>query len=236
MARTRDFGLDVERVAPAEAPWKAVQRRVSGRYPVDPFGLDPQLCDLVAPFFRRVVPVEIEHGERIPATGAAVIVANRGLGFGEPTALSIAVREAVGRRLRIVGAPNVAFANGVLRRLGAIAATAEDVSSALHGGHLVAAPLSPTWLRTGAGTPPLELVQVMMSFPVVPVAVRAAGPLGTPIAWNVNVGAPLRVDRTYSLGDPLGAAELGETVRSAVSRLLGGDDVTDTDVADAAAW
>src|SRR3954462_9299102 len=153
---SRDFGLDVERVARAEAPWKAVRRRISGRYPVDPFGLDPQLCDLVAPFVRRLVPVEIEHGERLPATDAAVILSNRGLGFGEPTALSIAVREAVGRRLRIVGAPNVAFANGALRRLGASAATAEDVSSALRGGPLVAAPLSPTWLRTGAGTPPLE--------------------------------------------------------------------------------
>jgi hypothetical protein len=232
---SRDFGLDVERVAPAEAPWKALQRRVSGRYPVDPFGLDPQLCDFVAPLVRAVVRVDIEHAERIPAVGGAVLVSNRGLGVGEPTALSVAVRDAVGRRLRIVGAPNLAFANGALRRLGAIAASAEDVSSALHSGHLVAAPLSPTWLRTGAGTPPLELVQVMMEFPVVPVAVRAAGPLGTPTSWHVNVGTPLRVDHTYSLGDPLGAAELGETVRVAVGKLLSGDDVTD-EVLDAAAW
>jgi hypothetical protein len=100
----------------------------------------------------------------------------------------------------------------------------------------VAVPLSPTWLRTGAGTPPLELVQAMMAFPVVPVAVRAAGPFGTPLVWQVRVGMPLALDQSYATGDPLGAAELGETVRVAVARLLAGEDATTEAAADAIAW
>ncbi len=214
------FGLDDDRAGAPDPIGKALRRRFTGRYPVDPFGLDPQLCDLVAPPFRALVRVRVDHADRIPGDGPAVLVANRGLGVGEPSALAVAVRETVGRRLRVVGAPNVVFLGSVARRFGAISATRADLSAALHAGHLVAVPLSPTWLRTGAGTPPLELVQAMMEFPVVPVAVRAAGPLGAPIAWHVRVGEPLDVDRGYTPGDPLGAAELGETVRTAVAALL----------------
>jgi hypothetical protein len=64
----------------------------------------------------------------------------------------------------------------------------------------------------------------MMAFPVVPVAVRASGPFGTPFAWHVRVGSPLALDQSYAPRDPLGAAELGESVRVAVGRLLAGED------------
>jgi hypothetical protein len=236
VARTRDFGLDVDRAGAPEGIGKALQRRVTGRYPVDPFGLDPQLCDLVAPVFGALLRVHVECPDRIPSSGAAALVSNRGLGFGEPTAVSVAVREVAGRRLRVVGAPSMPFASGMARRLGAISASAEDMSAALHAGHLVAAPLSPTWLRTGAGMPPLELVQAMMGFPVIPVAVRAAGPFGAPTSWHVHIGHPVALDRSYTTGDPLGAAELGEAVRNAVSRMLAGEDVADVPAADAASW
>jgi hypothetical protein len=233
---TRDFGLDTDRTAPPESIGKSLHRRITGRYPVDPFGLDPQVCDLVAPAVTRFVRVRVDHGDRLPASGPAAIVSNRGLGVGEPTALAVAVREVAGRRLRVVGAPNVAFVGSMARRIGAISSSAEDLSAALHAGHLVAAPLSPTWLRTGAGTPPLELVQAMTAFPVIPVAVRAAGPFGTPIAWHVHVGAPISLDRTYAPGDPLAAAELGEAVRAAVSQLLAGEDPAPMPATDAVAW
>jgi len=221
---TTDFGLDADRTGDAEPIAKALHRRVTGRYPVDPFGLDPHVCDLVAPAIGALVRVRVDHPERIPAEGPAVLVANRGLGFGEPASLAVAVRDVAHRRLRVVGAPSVAFASGLARRLGAISATRADVSAALRAGHLVAVPLSPTWLRAGAGTPPLELVQAMMAFPVVPVAVRASGPFGTPVAWHVRVGTPLALDQSYAPRDPLGAAELGESVRVAVGRLLAGED------------
>jgi hypothetical protein len=219
----RDFGLDADLVTPAESIPTALRRRLSGRYPVDPFGLDPQLCDITAPLVETLISVQVDNAERIPSVGPAALVANRGLGVTEPAALAVAVRKYAQRRLRIVGAPNVAFVGGFSRRMGAVGASAEDVASTLHAGHLVAVPLSPTWLRTGAGTPPLALVQAMMEFPVIPVAVRAAGPFGTPIRWQVSIGEPCLLDRSYTPGDPLGAAELGEAVRAAVGALLRGE-------------
>ena len=68
-----------------------MRRRVGGRYPIDPFGLDPQLCDAGAPLVESLVRVNVDGFERLPAEGPAVFVMNRGLGILEPTALSIAV-------------------------------------------------------------------------------------------------------------------------------------------------
>jgi 1-acyl-sn-glycerol-3-phosphate acyltransferase len=233
---TRDFGLDLDVVGEGESLVRAVRRRVAGRYPVDPFGLDPHVCDLVAPAFTTLVRVTVEHGDRIPTEGPAVLVANRGLGVAEPAALCVAVRETVQRRLRVVGAPNVVFAGALSRRLGGISATEADVGAALRAGHLVAVPLSPTWLRTGAGTPPLELVQAMTPYPVVPVAVVPAGPFGTPVAWQVRVGQPISVDRSYAPGDPLAAADLGEMARAAVEALLAGHEPANALEPGAVAW
>jgi hypothetical protein len=218
---SRDFGLDVD-AASAPEPWPAaLRRRLGGRFPVDPFGLDPQLCDLLAPFVGATVRVRIEGAGHV-APGAASLVANRGLGFGEPAALAVGVRQALGRRLRVVGAPPLPVLGALSRRLGAVAATPEDLAAALRAGHLVAVPLAPTWLRTGAGAPPLALTQAMMGFPVHPVAVQPAGPLGTPVGWRVRVGPPIRLDGSYPVGDPLGAAELADAVRHAVAWLLAG--------------
>lgn len=221
---SRDFGLDADRAGTPDSLVGALRRRLGGRFSTDPFGLDPQLCDLAAPWFDAVVRVSVQGAERI-GPGGAVLVANRGLGIGEPAALAVAVRRTLGRRMRVVGAPPLPVVGDATRRLGAIAATPEDVAAALRAGHLVAVPLAPTWLRTGAGEPPRELVQAMMGFPVHPVAVTPAGPFGTALAgWRIRFGPAIRLDGTYPVGDPLGAAELADTVRHAVAALLRADD------------
>jgi hypothetical protein len=219
-----DFGLDTEHSSNPESLWRSVRRRVAGRYPTDPFGLDPQLCDLSAPLVRTFVRVRVTHGDRIPQRGPAVILSNRGLGLVEPAALAVAVREVAERRLRVVGVPNLPVAGTVTRRLGGISGTHEDLTSALLAGHLVAVPLSPTWVRTGAGTPPLDLLQAMTPYPVVPVAVRAVGPLPVPVGWHIRVGTPITLDPSYDANDPLGAAELAESGRAAIASLLAGEE------------
>jgi hypothetical protein len=83
--------LDADRIARPEAPWAALRRRASGRYPVDPFGLDPQLADLCVPLFEAAVRVRVSGGEHVPSTGPAVIVSNRGFGVAELAALGVAV-------------------------------------------------------------------------------------------------------------------------------------------------
>jgi len=222
--RSDDFGIDSDRVGSPESLSKTLRRRLGGRYPADPFGLDPMLADLATPLVRALVRVEIEGSERIPDAGPAVLVANRGLGVGEPAALGVAVGRAVGRRLRVVGAPRVPFVGGLARRLGSVEASPEDLAACLRAGHLVAVPLAPTWLRRGVGAPPLELCAAMMGYMVLPVAITAGGPFGVPILpWRVRVGPHVALDDTYAPGDPLGAAELGDVLRRAVEGMFSGE-------------
>lgn len=219
------FGIDTDRTGSLGPPLAALARRVQGRYPVDPFGGDPQLQDALAPLVEACVRVEVEHPERLPERGAALLVANRGLGILEPAVLATAVRRGAGRRLRIVGAPEAPVVGDLVRKLGAVAAYPADLAAVLRAGHLAAVPLGPTWLRAGAGTPPIGLLRAALDVTVLPVAVRPGGPLGLPLRpFRVRVGRPLarRVPRGST--DPLAAAELGEAARDAVQALLDGAD------------
>jgi hypothetical protein len=222
---TAAYGLDADRASDPEGLLDAFRRRLSGRYPIDPFGLDPQLCDLGAPIVGALVRVRIDGAHRIPEAGPAVFVMNRGLGVLEPTALAIAVRRQVGRRLRVVGTPGVPFVDGLLRRLGSVNGSPDDLGACLRAGHLAAVPLAPTWLRSGAGTPPLRLVQAMMGWTVLPVAVIPGGPFGTTFSpWRISIGEHIALDSSYAPGDPLGAAELAEEARAAVDALVAGEE------------
>ena len=213
--------LDVDQIGRVASVTTMLRRRFDGRYPIDPFGFDPQVVDLLTPLFEAAVRVEVEGGENVPRTGPAVLVANRGFGILEPAALGIAVRRVVSRRLRSVGAPAVPALGGLVRRLGGISASAPDMRACLRAGNLVAVPLAPTWLRRGAGIPPRPLLQAMTSAPIVPVAVTPGGPLGMAIApWHVHFGPLVTLPDPYDPDDPLAAARFGEAVRDAVSELL----------------
>ena len=213
--------LDVDRIAGTLPVLTTLRRHFDGRYPIDPFGFDPQIVDLVSPLFTAGIRVEIEGGEHLPRKGPAALVANRGFGIAEPAVLGVAVRRVVSRRLRIVGAPSAPFVGGIARRLGAISASAPDMRACLRAGNLVAVPLAPTWLRRGAGIPPRPLLQAMTSAPIVPVAVTPGGPLGLALRpWRVRFGPLVTLPDPYDPDDPLAAARFGEAVRDAVSELL----------------
>lgn len=236
-----NYGIDADRVLATDDLLSAVRRRIDGRYAVDEFGGDPHLMDVFLPL-TRAIRVHVEDGDRIPRRGPALLVANRGLGIVEPVVLGAAVREAAGRRLRVIGAPEVPVLGPAMRKLGAIGYRPDDVAAMLRAGHLAAAPLGPTWMRSGAadewlrrsasaseagrpirgvGEPPRELVVATLGFPVIPVALRPAGPLGLPIrGWRVSVGEPLLPPAGTDPDDLLAAAELAEDVRRAVGVLL----------------
>jgi hypothetical protein len=82
---------DGDRVQPLESPLAFARRRVDGRFQIDAFGGDAQLMDLAGLVLTFGVRVEVEHAERIPRIGGALIVANRGLGILEPAALGVAL-------------------------------------------------------------------------------------------------------------------------------------------------
>lgn len=213
--------VDEDRVQALESPLAFARRRLDGRFPIDAFGGDAQLMDLAGRALELGVRVEVEHAGRLPRIRGALVVANRGLGIFEPAALAIAVRQAVGRRLRVIGAPELPFIGDVFRKIGAIGYRPDDVAALLRAGHLAAAPLAPTWLRSGAGSPPRELLAAILGFPVVPVAIFPGGPGRLPIRpWRVVVGPVVETATDAVPGDTLAGAELAERTRSAVNALL----------------
>jgi len=221
-----NYGIDADRVLALDRPVAWLRRRVDGHFAVDEFGGDPHLMDLLAPIPAATIRVEVEHPDRLPRTGPALLVSNRGLALAEPLVLGLAVRRAAGRRLRIVGAPEVPVLGPFARKLGAIGYRPDDVAAVLRAGHLAGAPLGMTWLRSGAGEPPRALLAATLGFPVVPVAIRPGGPLGLPVGvwptrpWHVVVGEPLLPPPGTPTDDQLAAAELSEQVRDAVAGLL----------------
>ena len=210
-----------DRTTVAPSVLEVLRRRIDGGYALDAFGADPQLQDMVAPIAERVIRLDIINGERIPTSGAATLVSNRGFGIAEPFVLALAAREAAGRRLRLEGSAPLPVVRDLSYKLGALGFSADDVRAALHAGHLVGIPLAPTWWRTGAGTPPREVMLACTGAPMIPVAVKPGGPFGLAIRpWRVVVGEPIAVPAGVASGDPLVAAELGDRVQRAVRELL----------------
>lgn len=221
LAVLHDDQLEIDQIGQGVPLGTALRRRIDGRYPIDPFGYDPQLVDFVNPVFNAALRVEITDGDNLPKSGPAVLIANRGFGIFEPAVLGVSVRRAVQRRLRITGAPALPALGGIARRLGAISASAPDLRACLSDGHLVAVPLAPTWLRSGAGVPPRKLMLAMIHVPIVPVAVTPGGPFGLAIRpWRVRFGSLVTLADPYDPDDPLAAARFAESVRDAVSDLL----------------
>ena len=212
---------DGDRVQALESPLAFARRRFDGRFQIDAFGGDAQLMDLAGLVLAFGVRVEVEHAERLPRIGGALLVANRGLGIIEPAAIAIAVRVAVGRRLRVIGASDAPIVGDILRKIGAVGYRADDVAALLRAGHLAAAPLASTWLRSGAGAPPRELLAAIVGYPVVPAAVLPGGPGPLPIRpWRVVVGPVVETVTDAVPGDTLAGAELAERTSAAVNRLL----------------
>jgi len=221
-----NYGIDADRVLAMDRPIAWLRRRLDGRFAVDEFGGDPHLMDLLAPLPAAAIRVEVEHAERVPRTGAALLVCNRGFGLAEPLVLGFAIRRACARRLRVVGAPEVPILGPFTQKLGAIGYRPDDVAAMLRAGHLVGAPLGMTWMRSGAGEPPWTLLASTLGSPVVPIAIRPGGPFGLPLGiwpappWRVVVGEALLPPAGTRAHDQLAAAELAEQVVAAVAELL----------------
>ncbi len=215
--------IDTDRIGKPVSPASFVRRRFAGRYAIDPFGLDSQLANLLAPAWTAAVPVRVSGGEHVPTYGPATIVANRGIGVVEPAALCLAVQRVTGRRLRVVGAPAIPILGTVTRRLGSIAASEPDIRVALRAGHLVGVTLAPTFLRTGAGAAPHTLMPALTHARIIPAAVTPGGPFGTALGpWRVRFGPLVTLDDPYDPGDPLAAARFADAMRATIRELLAG--------------
>src|SRR2546429_8974257 len=95
---------DGDRVEALESPLAFARRRFDGRFQIDAFGGDAQLMDLAGLVLAFRVRVEVEHAERLPRIGGALVVAHPRLRIIEPPAPPIPRRVAGGRRPRVIRA------------------------------------------------------------------------------------------------------------------------------------
>ncbi len=196
--------------APARAPDGLVdrlRRRWHGTHRVDPWGLDGDVAALAAGLARLRAAVRVDGAGHLPATGGALVVANRGFDPAWVLALYAGLHRS-GRFPRFVGVPDVEPLGPVLRRAGAVAGHPDEVASLLAAGEVVVAPLRPRWGgRAGGLAPDLVAPAVRAGAPIVPVAVR--GSEGG-IRFDLRVGVPVGRSRAR----PVGAAGVGPGARS----------------------
>jgi 1-acyl-sn-glycerol-3-phosphate acyltransferase len=140
------FGEDTERRVADLVSF--ARRRLSGDFAVDDFGLDPEfteavLLPLVRPFYRSWFRVEVRGIENVPATGAALVVANHSgtIAFDAVmTHVAIHDEHPQHRFLRTLGA-DLVFKTPLLaevaRKYGSTLACNEDASRLLETGELV---------------------------------------------------------------------------------------------------
>lgn len=207
----------IRRGVPGATAVGPLRRRVSGRFDVDEWGLDPDLVAMVDPVLALRWDIEVTGAERLPVVGGAVLVFNRRFGASEPWVLARGVRQASGRFVRTVGVPDIAPVGPFLRRFGGVLDRSDEIAGLLRAGQLVGLGMS-RHVRSRERAGRLEVERLKASLetgtPVVPVALvgREVGR-----SWKVVIGHP--VAPPVAAG-PLAASELAEATRSAAQVLL----------------
>lgn len=194
-----------------------LRRRLEGTFTVDPWGLDPELVELLASAARLRWDVDVRGCLELPAGPFAVVI-NRRAGLSEPWVVAEAVRRVADRHVRFVGVPDVAPLGPVLRRLGAVVDRPDEIAGLLRAGEAVGLLLGRELTRRHAGGlhPEVLAPVVALGAPVVPVAVDGRE-LGR--HWRVTIGDPLSA--AVHPG-PLAVADLAEHTRLVVQSLLDG--------------
>jgi 1-acyl-sn-glycerol-3-phosphate acyltransferase len=140
--------LGPERTAGLLDAVDVLRDRLTGDYDVDEFGFDAELADAVLapalrPLYRKWFRVEVDGVERLPDTGAALLVANHSGSFPlDALMVQLAVHDEhpLQRHLRLLGA-DLLFSTPVLgavaRKGGSALACADDAERLLRSGELV---------------------------------------------------------------------------------------------------
>ncbi len=194
--------------------WAIAHRRVTGRYPIDEYGIDPDLLHLVRPWARLRWRVVLDGAEHLPEVGPALLVHNRRLGLSEAAVLGLAIHRATGRPQRWVGSVGRGPFAHLGRQLGGVPSDPADVRSLLHAGELVGVALSREPVhRFHVPAVPVGPVEVALELGVPLVAVAVTGSeVGR--RWQVRVAEPIATRRRRATADP---QELAEATRSALA-------------------
>lgn len=201
---------------PGSSALATLRRRVAGTHDVDEWGLDPDLIALAEPLAALRWDVVVEHVDRLPGVGGALLVYNRRFGVSEPWVLARGVRRASGRFVRTVGVPDVAPVGPALRRFGGVLDRTDEITGLLRAGQLVGLPLTRDLRgRERAGRLEVDRLEaaIASASPVVPMAL-VGHEIGR--AWRLIIGRPI----APATKGPLAAAELAETTHHGVQTLL----------------
>ena len=194
-----------------------VQRRLTGRYAIDEWGLDHDLLRAVAPLTRWRWEIRVEGEHALPEIGPALLVHSRQIGLSEPVVLAASVARASDRPLRWVGSPEWGPLAPLSRRLGAVPGNAADLRSLLRAGELVGLPLSRQVVHPfHVGPVPVGPVTAAIDAgaPIIPVAV-----IGFEVGrwWTVRFGRPIPTRRSRGVVE---ASELADATRQRLQHLV----------------
>jgi 1-acyl-sn-glycerol-3-phosphate acyltransferase len=125
-----------------------LRRRITGDYPIDDYGFDPELTDTVffaalRPLYEKYFRVETRGLENVPDTGGALIVANHSGTIALDalmTAVALRDHHPAHRFLRMLGADLVfrlPVVAPIARKSGTTLASGEDAERLLASGELV---------------------------------------------------------------------------------------------------
>ncbi len=203
--------------APHQHVVRGLRSRHEGSFTVDPWGLDPGWHSLALRVAALRWSVRVAGERRIPSSGPTMVVVNRGLGFTEPLVAALGIAEVSGRRARMVGLPDVSVVGSLLRRVGAVLAHPDEVSSLLRAGELVVAPLQWRLMYGGmAGGLDLGMASAAVSTgaTVLPSVARGHEWSRT---WHYTLGTALDVPAAAGR-EP--AVDLAEAARAAIAKAL----------------
>jgi len=211
-----------------------MRRRVTGDYPVDDFGFDPDLTEHVLlagvrPLYEKYFRVEARGLDNIPAEGGALVVANHSGTIpidALMTQLAIYDHHPAHRHLRMLGA-DLVFKSPVIaplaRKSGSTLACNEDAERMLSGGELagvwpegfkgIGKPFSERYRLQRFGRGGFVSAALRSGVPIIPCSIVGAEEI-YPVIGNVKVlarllGFPyLPVTPFFPLLGPLGLVPL----------------------------
>ena len=201
---------------PPAAAASPLRRRLRGEVTVDPWGLDPEVADLVREASTLALRVTVDGPGTLPPSGPCVVVVNRRFGLVEPFVALRAVHGATGRRARFLG-----WTPGPLdtlwRRCGGAVDRPEELAGLLRAGEMVMLPLGAerrSRRKAGPLSPDRLAPALHLDVPVIPLALVGNELTGQ---WTAFVGDPIP---RPSGSSPLAQFDLAAGARGGVQALL----------------
>ncbi len=187
--------------------------------PVDEWGRDARLIELLTPAARLRWDVSVGGVNHLPKRGGALLVTNSRRFSLSAIYAAWALSDALGRPVRFGGRPDIAPIGPLMQRLGGLLNKPEEIRSALRDGELVVVSTRGTRNPRHAGPvdPGLIATAVVTGTPVFPVA-SMSSPMGR--AARVEVGPQIRPQRKRR--GSLAELELAEIAQRHIQRLLDG--------------